>query len=342
MSKSQIAMLGGIVLLVAIGAIFIAPTMEPQNIVPHRAVPPRNSCAEHCSLIVEPDDGIAPVINLIKSAKRSIDLVIYQLEDQTVESELVRAEGRGVAVRVILSTGYQGEPSAVNQDAFANLQNRNVPVRWAPDYFDLTHEKSMVIDGATALIMSFNLVPVFYPTGRDFGIIDDDANDVAAMEETFNDDWQGTGATASGGSALVWSPGSRSTLLALIASATESLELYNEEMADQEIIDALVAAALRGIHVDIVMTYSPEWKAAFQKLMHAGAVIKTYSAHAARYIHAKMIVSDGAQAFIGSENFSATSLDRNRELGVIIANHDVIQSLMDVFGGDWAAARDYK
>jgi phosphatidylserine/phosphatidylglycerophosphate/cardiolipin synthase-like enzyme len=284
---------------------------------------------------------------MIQGATRTIDLVMYELEDKAIEADLAAARARGVVVRVLLSPGYEGEPSAINEAAYDALRARGAAVRWSPDYFALTHEKSLVVDGAQALIMSFNLLPKYYPTGRDFAIVDNDPHDISAMEDAFNADWQGSVVTASAGQDLVWSPGSRSAITALIDRATFSLDLYNEEMADSDIVSALIRAAARGVAVHIVMTYSPNWKSSFEELAAAGVSIRTYGTDASLYIHAKMIVADGAQenaarAFVGSENFSATSLDQNRELGIIVSNMDIIQSLEATFDHDWDGATPFK
>jgi phosphatidylserine/phosphatidylglycerophosphate/cardiolipin synthase-like enzyme len=41
------------------------------------------------------------------------------------------------------------------------------------------------------------------------------------------------------------------------------------------------------------------------------------------------------KVFIGSENFSATSLDRNRELGIITSNRKVLVSIATTFASDY-------
>jgi hypothetical protein len=43
------------------------------------------------SLITEPDDGIGPVLEMIGGAKRSVDLVMYELDDPAVERVLAAA-----------------------------------------------------------------------------------------------------------------------------------------------------------------------------------------------------------------------------------------------------------
>jgi phosphatidylserine/phosphatidylglycerophosphate/cardiolipin synthase-like enzyme len=237
-----------------------------------------------------------------------------------------------------------------------------VAVRWSPSYFSLTHEKSLVVDGDRALIMTFNLVSKYYATGRDFGIVDDDASDVAAMERTFGDDWKGsdgdTGAVTDSSSAsvggndgnvgddLVWSPGAEPMLLALISGATKSLYIYNEEMADMDVTKALIDAAGRGVAVYVDMTGAEEWKWEFAELATAGVHVRTYAdTPDVLYIHAKVIVADGgsasACAFIGSENFSAASLGENRELGIVIQDQKIIAQLMKTFTIDWRGATPF-
>ena len=56
------------------------------------------------------------------------------------------------------------------------------------------------------------------------------------------------------------------------------------------------------------------------------------------YIHAKVIVVDGATAFVGSQNFSTSSLDDNRELGVITTDPVVVTSVSTTLAQDAAGA----
>jgi phosphatidylserine/phosphatidylglycerophosphate/cardiolipin synthase-like enzyme len=301
------------------------------------------------SLVTEPQDGVAPVLSLIRAASTSVDLVIYELADTQVEQALVAAQSRGVVVRVLLNEGYfgkktgdYGKPDPYNKPAYDYLTAHQVSVEWTPAYFALTHQKTLVVDKAEALVMTFNLTPQYYTTSRDFGVDDTDPADVAAIEQAFVDDWQGNQADAPQGDDLLWSPGSRPVLLSLIASAHATLDIYNEEMDDPAITSALEAAAKRGVAVRVDMTYATNWKSAFADLEAAGVQVRTYASSSKKiYIHAKMVLADGKQVFIGSENFSAGSLDQNRELGLVLSASTIINSLSSIFTADWAGARPY-
>jgi cardiolipin synthase A/B len=321
------------------------------------------------SLITEPNDGMAPVIAAINGASSSIDLTIYELSAGPIEQALLAAARRGVAVRILLDHGYKGVPSAENAGAYNYFHSNGIPIRWSSPAFTFTHEKSMTIDGnvsgtAESLIMSFNITSAAFTGDRDFGIFDQTPEDVAAIEATFTSDWNAASGEVNGTASssaiatvggnygetgtgdLVWSPGSEDELIALINSAKTSLDIYNEEMDDATVESALEAAARRGVRVEVVMTYAATWKVAFARLAAAGVAIRTYSARASLYIHAKMIVADAgttdARAFIGSENFSATSLDYNRELGIVFLNPTLIASVTQTFARDWDSATPWK
>jgi len=55
-------------------------------------------------------------------------------------------------------------------------------------------------------------------------------------------------------------------------------------------------------------------------------------------IHVKSMIVDGTSAYLGSENFSYTSLDKNREVGLITNQADVIGTMKGTFEGDWSNA----
>jgi len=245
-------------------------------------------------------------------------------------------------VRVLLNEGYWGKQEPRNAAAYTYLQQQGVPVEWTPAYFALTHQKTLVVDAREAFILTFNFTPQYYGQSRDFGVVDTDPSDVAAIEKTFDADWVGSRAAAPTGDDLVWSPGSEDEMLALINPAHTSLKIYNEEMADQAVTDALTQAALRGVDVQVTMTYSTSWKKAFIQLAQAGVKVHTYASSAKNfYIHAKMILVDDTVAFLGSENFSNGSLNDNRELGIILSDPALIQTLSATFSADFAGARPY-
>ncbi len=87
------------------------------------------------------------------------------------------------------------------------------------------------------------------------------------------------------------------------------------------------------------MTASPEWVTQPASLTSAGVRVAIRpDAPGVVYLHAKAIVADGTTAFVGSQNFSTSSLDFDRELGVITTDPAVVGPLSKTLVTDVAGA----
>jgi len=291
------------------------------------------------SLVTEPNEGMAPVYALLSSARHTLDMTMYELSDPQAVAILGADAHRGVTVRVLLDSDYE---RSTNQPAFTSLGSDGVQVRWAPAG-TIFHQKTISVDGRTSAVMTLNLTSAYYTTSRDFALITSDAQDVAAIEQVFGQDWSGSGPPVAGpaGLDLLWSPGAQGPIVSLIDSARTSLLVENEEMGDSAVTGALEAAAARGVEVEVVMTDSSSWSAAFGQLVGAGVKVRTYAGSAPLYIHAKAVVADGASLFLGSQNFSTSSLDYNRELGVITHDPALVGSVTQTVSADFAGATPF-
>jgi cardiolipin synthase A/B len=294
--------------------------------------------AQSGPLFTEPGAGFSPVYRLIGHARHSIDITMYEFSDTTAEHDLAAASRRGVKVKVILDR----QEKSTNDAAFHYLAAHGVQVTWSSPAFEYTHQKTIVIDGKTALIMTANLTSQYYATSRDFLIEDTRHADLKAITAVFSADFAHRSIQPSDGRDLVWSPAnSQATLLGLIDGAKKTLLIYSEEMGDTTIEDALIKAAQRGVSVKVCGENTDgEYDSAFARLAKAGVKISYYSSPSGFYIHGKVVEADygtnRAVAFIGSENFSSTSLHRNRELGLVTADPTVLASIARTFRGDFS------
>jgi len=302
----------------------------------HRAKPPATAGNDIGirGLFVEPEDGRQPVIAELAAASSSIDLLIYLLTDQVVIDELVAAEQRGVTVRVILEQypfGGSGNPEEVAQA----LTDAGADVRWASHDFSFSHVKTFIVDRDVAVVMNLNLSRSSFEQNREFGIVTTAPDDVASAQAIFDADWEGISISDPG--TLVVSPlNSRIEFARLIDGANESLDIYAEVIRDDEIVDRLIAAVNRGIAVRLVMSpdSDPVNQQMLLKLESEGIEIRLLSEP---YIHAKAILMDGDTAFIGSQNFTETSLDENREIGIVVQESEIVTRLRSIFESDFTA-----
>jgi cardiolipin synthase A/B len=295
-------------------------------------------------VIAEPQAGLSSIYQLINGAKKSIELTMYTLRDTTAENDMAAAAKRGVNVRVILDQHFEKK---FNTATYSYLSSRRVHVTWAPSGTTY-HQKTLTVDNKTSVVMTLNMNSADYPTTRDFAVFDTTPADVSAIVATFNADFAHKKITPPDGADLVWSPtNSQAAILAVIGSAKRTLAVENEEMGDPVITSALEAAARRGVKVTITMTAEKDWDSAFSALEKAGAQVRTYrDSTKVLYIHAKAVVADAGlsdrQMFVGSENFSAASLRRNRELGIRTTSKPLVAAVSSVLAADYAGATPFK
>ena len=332
-----------VVLLVAAGAALwsrqstMVPPSEPTSVaglplpgdtpdVPATALPVTG-------VFIEPGDGRAPLLHELRAARQSIDLEVYIVTDDVILQELEDAQRRGVDVRVILEEQPFGGGGG-QEEILARLKSAGIAVRWGNPVFRFTHIKMIVIDEAVAIIMNQNLTQSAFTTNREFGVVTNRADAVQAAAAIFAADWT-TGVEPDPGPLVVSPTNARDQLLALVDGARVSLDLYAEVLRDPQMLDALAAAAERGVRVRIIVSPSADFAAEVAALAASGVAIRLSSS---LYIHAKLIVADGERAFVGSQNLSATSLDQNRELGIVVDDPVNLSRLTRTFAIDFRAA----
>lgn len=303
-------------------------------------------------IIVEPNGNHASeLVSAIKAAKTSVYMTMYQIDNSDVVTAIKGRESAGLDVKIVLdgsSTNKSFNTAAFN--AFNGVHAGTAV--WSSPSFTYTHQKTVIIDGKEAWIMTMNLDQSSPDSDREFLAIDDDAADVAEATSIFQADFAKTTATPSGN--LVVAPGARPDLVALIQSATKSIDIEGEEFSDTNkngIVDAVSAAASAGIKVRVVVannTPPAQQPSAIAQVKAAGASVVQSGGTSSNgtsshpYIAAKTILIDCstgtcARGYTGSENFTAASIEYNRELGVILTDPTELGKIYTAVNGDFAA-----
>ncbi len=293
------------------------------------------------TLVQQPDAGYQFIYDLLDDAKTSIDVVIYQLADDTATDRLIAATNRGVTVRVILDKAWHGQQ--VNQPAYDRLETAGVDVHWAAPGI-ITHQKTIVIDGSVAAVGTGNLTAKYYDNTRDAWVIDRNTAHVAAITATFNADLASPDrpGTATDTAGLIWSPDAEDEFAATIDAATESVDFQGQELKDTKVVEALEHAAQRGVTCRVLMTRNSDWYASYRVVTDAGCQVRVLpDGVSAVYIHEKTLVTDSDDLIIGSQNAGYYSLTRNRELSLHLTDTDakpLIDAVEHTYTGDYDMA----
>lgn len=304
-----------------------------------------SATSQGIKLFVQPQDGEEAVIDAIAGAKKSVWVKVYLMSDREVIDALTSAAKKGKDVRVMLESRPYGGGGLSPREVTALLQKGGVQVKTTNTKFRLTHEKSMVVDGATAYIMTCNLSSsALGGKNREYGVIDSQPDDVKAVIDIFNADWNRTEAKLTNPHLVVSPINSRKVFSSLINEARSTLEIQAEVLNDDEIEELIADAGRRGVNVQVII---PNTSGSLEEgndegsttLKSGNVAVKESSGF---YMHAKMILVDKKKAYIGSINISTSSFDKNRELGIVVSDTTVLQTLSDTFKQDWAKGKVHK
>ncbi len=307
----------------------IAPTAVPTTVPTTAPLSPSAAVVDVAGgrFYVEPDAGVTPLVSFIRAARRDLDGEIYLFSSAAVFDALGDAVRRGVRVRLVLDPHPFGGDGASVDGAYRVLTAEGVAVRWAAPAYRFTHAKFLVSDNTTTWIGTMNWTNAAFTRNREFAEETAAPAVVQEADAIFAADWDGRPLDTATPDLVVSPTNARATILGLIAGARYSLDLYAEEIYDTASIQALADATRRGVRVRIV--YAGLGDA--EGVSGIGAQVARV---ASPYIHAKALVADGTTLFIGSENLSATSLDRNREVGLLMSDRVAIADVERAFDQD--------
>ncbi len=298
------------------------------------------------SLFVEPDDGVAPIVDAINGAQQSVLMEMYLLSDQDVLSALEQAAQRGVDVRVILDSKPYGGPTMhnINQKAMTALQSAGAQVHWSNPAFTYTHEKAFVIDGTESIITTTNMSKSAFSANREYGLVDTNPAEAQAIAAIFQADWNLQQPSFDDPSLVVSPVNSRGMLENLIQSAQRSLLIEDEECNDPEVIQMIGQKAQAGVNVEVLLAGPTNGKAPSSSdesevsaLQNAG--VTNVKLMTSLYLHGKAIVVDGTTGYVGSVNLSATSMDKNREVGLIIKDSSILSTISSTIQSDFGESQ---
>jgi phosphatidylserine/phosphatidylglycerophosphate/cardiolipin synthase-like enzyme len=285
------------------------------------------------SIIIQPGDSFFPIVAAIDSATRTINMTIFRMDDPIVRDAMKNAVARGVRVRALValeSKGWEKRNRKLTDDLASMGIEVSFPKRWEQQK-GLTryHYKILTIDDDQCLILTFNPTRRNLHYARDFGVLVKDGAITSELNRLFDADWEGSAFTPTDLPLVISAYNSRAKLLKLLKSATRSIHVMDAKLSDQEMMVTLLQKAAAGCDVKVI-----------GRDIHFDEIVPNFHARRlARYkLHAKCIVTDGYTFFIGSQNLRRTSLERRREVGIIIADEAMAHRIERVFDEDWTNA----
>jgi phosphatidylserine/phosphatidylglycerophosphate/cardiolipin synthase-like enzyme len=276
-------------------------------------------------LLIQPGDGVEPLVRAIDDAKSSIQIVIFRFDQTEIERALGKAVDRGVRVEALIAH-LNGSGESKLRDLEQRLLADGVTVARTPDRLARYHSKYMVIDRGKLYLFGFNLTHHDIDFSRSFGLITEDAELVEEAIKVFEADVQRHNYEAGSDNLIVSPSNAREQLSAFIEGAEKELLIYDPKISDPAIVRLLEARLKQGVDVRII-----------------GSVTRKSTKLSARaleelQLHTRSIIRDRKTAFLGSQSLRTMELDGRREVGAIFEDAAAVKRLVSTFESDWSTA----
>ena len=276
-------------------------------------------------LIVQPEDGMEPILSAMQRAKKSIQILIFRYDRSEIERALVEAVQRGVSVQALIAFTNRGEEKNLRKLEMRLLEHGITVTRTADDLVRY-HGKMFLIDRKELYLLAFNYTHLDITLSRSFAAVISDSAIVAEAVRLFEADAHRTH-FASSVSELVVSPvNARKELTNFIKGAKKQLLLYEMKISDPEFIRLLREKMAAGVDVRIIGRSG-------EKASQLPLRVLPFR------LHARAIIRDGKAAFLGSQSLRKLELEARREIGVIFSESGAVKKMMTVFEQDWASAK---
>jgi phosphatidylserine/phosphatidylglycerophosphate/cardiolipin synthase-like enzyme len=274
-------------------------------------------------LIVQPVDGIAPVLEAITGAEKTLDIVIFRFDLKEIEKAAEAAVARGVQVRALIAHTNRGGEKRLRQLEQRMLE-KGVMVSRTDNELVRYHAKMMIVDREALHVYGFNFTALDLKS-RSFGIVSRDRKVVQEALRLFETDVLRQEYEPALEEGFVVSPeNAREQLATFIKRARKSLVIYDPKLADPQMIRLLHQRAKHGVDVRVI-----------GKVGKRGGALRVQKMAGDR-LHVRAMVRDGDSAFVGSQSLRALELDLRREVGVIVRDPKVVKGISETFDQDWA------
>jgi cardiolipin synthase len=274
-------------------------------------------------VMVQPDDGIVPLLTAIRKAKKSIDTTIFRFDRREIEKALTDAVTRGVVVRALIANTNRGGERNLRKLELRLLADGVTVARTADDLIRY-HHKIMVVDRETLYLLGFNYTGLDILKSRSFGVETRTRKLVQEALKLFEADLTRQPYAPGDGAFVVSPENSRARLTRFISRARRSLLVYDPEVTDAAMVRLLGERARQGVDVRVLGKV---------KKPVPGVAVQKYPL--GRF-HVRAIVRDESRAFVGSQSLRRIYLDERREAGLIVRDRKAVKRIATIFEADWA------
>jgi phosphatidylserine/phosphatidylglycerophosphate/cardiolipin synthase-like enzyme len=289
----------------------------------------KSGLKERMELIIEPKDGLVPLVAAIKKATKQIDITIFRFDLRELQRALESAVTRGVKVHALIAHTSGGGQKRLRKLEL-ELLNAGVTVSRTDDDLRRYHYKMLLVDRDTLYTQGFNYTRLDIEKSRSMAVATKNKSMVSEAMKLFEADATRQPYTANNDNFLVSPENARIGLARFIKSAKKELLIYDMKVSDRQMIKLLQDRVKAGVDVRILGKLGKRAEGLTSERM---PVLR---------LHLRAMLRDSQEMFLGSMSLRALELDKRREVGVIVKERGAAKQFRELFEEDWAKTESGK
>ena len=274
-------------------------------------------------LIIQPKDGLTPLISAIKKATKQIEITIFRFDLRELQRALETAVTRGVRVHALIAHTSGGGAKRLRKLEL-ELLKAGVTVSRTDDDLLRYHNKMVLIDRETLYTLGFNFMRLDIEKSRSMGVATKNKAIVAEAIKLFEADSTRQPYTAGHDRLLVSPENARTGLSQFIKGAKKELLIYEMKISDRQMIKLLEERTKAGLDVRIIGKVGKKAE---------GLIVEKMPG---MRLHLRAMLRDAQEMFLGSMSLRGLELDKRREVGVIVKERAAARQFREIFEEDWA------
>jgi cardiolipin synthase len=285
-------------------------------------------------LLVDGREAFDKILEGIDSAESTIYIQTYIWKDDAigrrVTERLLQAARRGVRVTVskdVLGTVFElvdmlrGRPSPVYTKT--GLRDRDNIVVKTDLFADTDHSKYFIFDESIAIFGGMNIADEYHTEWHDYMAMIGVKRWAAAFSDRVV---RGTAWPVRSPAVVAVNDQHateiRTATIEMLDNAKQTVVIEHAYFSDAPVTDAVIRAANRGVKVDVVLPKVPDTHV-YANLVTMNRLLEESHDSLNIYLypqmtHAKVMLSDGAIAAVGSANLTPRSMRTSKELTLFV------------------------
>jgi len=274
-------------------------------------------------------------LSLLDGFDSFLYLRIYEFTNPSVKSYLKNLADRWTSIKIIVENNkYQQYRNTMTQLKEYFTWYKNVEVK--PDNqmkTEYVHAKTLVSKDSF-IIQTANLTKSSFEWNREYIFASENENVRKSLEEIFGKDWSGSTITRDDihPNLLVCPVNCRLVIENILSWAKKSIRIQNQYITDLGILKILREKSDLDMKIVLADTDDNDYvrKYFWPEVVR---ILKKY------YNHTKMILVDDKYLILSSINLSENSMDKNREIWVILIDKGLINEFKSNFIEDWKISK---